>query len=123
LAAQGADAGDIGSYLAVIYLPWAFKLIVGPLMDRYQFPAMGRRRAWMLAAQFGLTFSLLALVSIDQPINQFGLLMAFGVLINIFTSTQDVAVDSMAIELVPASEQGLLNAFMVFGKAIGWAAS
>ncbi len=59
LAAQGADAGDIGSYLAVIYLPWAFKLIVGPLMDRYQFPAMGSRRAWVLVAQLGLTFSQL----------------------------------------------------------------
>ena len=123
LAAQGADAGDIGSYLAVIYLPWAFKLIVGPLMDRYQFPAMGRRRAWVLAAQLGLTFSLLTLITIDHPMNQFPLLMVCGVLVNIFAATQDVAVDSMAIELVPASEQGRLNASMSFGKAIGWAAS
>ncbi len=44
LASQGVSASQIGSYLAVIVLPWAFKLITGPLMDRYEFLPMGRRR-------------------------------------------------------------------------------
>ena len=123
LASQGADALEIASYLAVISLPWAFKLLSGPLMDRYQYPAMGRRRPWVLAAQLGLAFSLLCLAIIEDPIKQLGLLMAVGVLVNIFAATQDVAVDGMAIELVPESEQGRLNAFMIFGKAIGWAGS
>jgi len=43
------------------------------------------------------------------------------VLINSFAATQDVAVDGMAIDLTPVNEQGRLNAFMSFGKAIGWA--
>ena len=34
-------AGDIGFYLAVIVLPWAFKLVTGPLMDCYEFLSMG----------------------------------------------------------------------------------
>lgn len=51
LAAQGADAGEIGSLLAVIYLPWAFKLVCGPLMHRYQFPAMGTPGAARADAQ------------------------------------------------------------------------
>ena len=123
LASQGADALEIASYLAVISLPWAFKLLSGPLMDRYQYPAMGRRRPWVLAAQLGLAFSLFCLAIIEDPIKQLGLLMTFGVLVNIFAATQDVAVDGMAIELVPESEQGRLNAFMIFGKAIGWAGS
>lgn len=121
LAAQGISAGEIASYLAVIILPWAFKLVSGPFMDRYQFLAMGTRRPWILAAQLGLTISLLALMLIDNPAEQMGLLMLLGVLINSFTATQDVAVDGMAIELVPDAEQGRLNAFMSFGKAIGWA--
>ena len=123
LASQGADALEIASYLAVISLPWAFKLLSGPLMDRYQYPAMGRRRPWVLAAQLGLALSLLCLAVIEDPISQIGLLMACGVVVNIFAATQDVAVDGMAIELVPETEQGRLNAFMIFGKAMGWAAS
>lgn len=123
LVAQGVSAGEIGSYLAIIYLPWAFKLVAGPLMDRYQFPSMGRRRPWILAAQLGLTVSLLGLTIIDNPVNQIGLLIVCGFFVNVFSATQDVAIDSISIELVPPTEQGRLNAFMSFGKAIGWAVS
>ena len=54
LVSQGVSAADIGSYLAVIILPWVFKLLSGPLMDRFGFQPMGRRRPWVLAAQLGL---------------------------------------------------------------------
>ncbi|MGB5256808.1 MAG: MFS transporter [Woeseiaceae bacterium] len=120
LASQGASASDIASYLAVITLPWAFKLVTGPLMDRYEFLPMGRRRPWVLAAQAGLSLSLLALMLVEDPPSQIGLLMLIGVLVNSFTATQDVAVDGMSIDLTPVREQGRLNAFMSFGKAIGW---
>ena len=123
LASQGVSAGDIGSYLAVIVLPWAFKLVTGPLMDRYEFLAMGRRRPWVLGAQLGLSLSLLALIFIENPAEQIGLLMIIGMLINSFAATQDVAVDGMSIDLTPVREQGRLNAFMSFGKAIGWAST
>lgn len=123
LASQGVSAGDIGSYLAVIVLPWAFKLVTGPLMDRYEFLAMGRRRPWVLGAQLGLSLSLLALILIENPAEQIGLLMIIGVVINSFSATQDVAVDGMSIDLTPVREQGRLNAFMSFGKAIGWAST
>jgi PAT family beta-lactamase induction signal transducer AmpG len=120
LASQGVGAGAIASYLAVIILPWAFKLVTGPFMDHYQFLPMGRRRPWVLGAQLGLSVSLLALMMIEDPANQMGLLMAVGVLINSFAATQDVAVDGLAIDLTPVNEQGRLNAFMGFGKAAGW---
>ncbi len=123
LASQGVGAGDIGSYLAVIVLPWAFKLVTGPIMDRYEFLPMGRRRPWVLGAQLGLTLSLLALMLVERPAEQIGLLMIIGVLINSFAATQDVAVDGMSIDLTPVREQGRLNAFMSFGKSIGWAST
>jgi PAT family beta-lactamase induction signal transducer AmpG len=120
LASEGASASDIASYLAVIVLPWAFKLVTGPLMDRYEFLPMGRRRPWVMGAQLGLSLSLLALMLVEQPAEQIGLLMLIGFLINSFAATQDVAVDGMSIDLTPVREQGRLNAFMSFGKAIGW---
>ena len=120
LASQDVSAGAIASYLAVVILPWVFKLVSGPFMDRFQYPAMGRRRPWVLGAQLGLTLSFLALMLVDDPANQMGTLMLVGILINIFAATQDVAVDGMAIDLTPVNEQGRLNAFMSFGKAAGW---
>ena len=120
LATQGVEAGQIASFLAVIILPWAFKLLSGPLMDRFQFLPMGRRRPWVLGAQLGMTLSFFGLVLVDNPADQVGLLMILGLLINVFAATQDVAVDGMAIDVTPVDEQGRLNGFMVFGKAIGW---
>ena len=121
LVSQGVSAGDIGSYLAVIVLPWVFKLLTGPLMDRFEFAPMGRRRPWVLGAQLGLSVALLALMLVDDPVEQIGLLMMIGVLVNIFAATQDVAVDGMSIDLTPVNEQGRLNGYMSFGKSAGWA--
>ena len=120
LASQGVEAGQIASFLAIIILPWAFKLLSGPLMDRYQFLAMGRRRPWVLGAQLGMTLSFFGLVLVDNPVEQIGLLMILGLIINVFAATQDVAVDGMSIEVTPVNEQGRLNGYMVFGKAVGW---
>ena len=121
LAAEGVPPSAIASYLAVIILPWAFKLVSGPLMDRFEYLHMGRRRPWVLAAQAGLTISMLSMCLLDDITEQLALLTLCALLVNCFAATQDVAVDGMAIELVPANEQGRLNAFMSFGKSIGWA--
>lgn len=123
LASQGLGPGAIASYLAIIILPWAFKLVTGPLMDRFEYRPMGNRRPWVLGAQLGMVVSLYCLTIVEDPMQQIGLLTAIGLLINSFTATQDVAVDGMAIDLVPESEHGRINAFMSCGKAVGWAAT
>jgi len=120
LASLGVSASEIASYLAVITLPWAFKLVTGPFMDRFEYLPMGRRRPWVIGAQLGLSLSLLSLMLVETPADQVGLLMIIGVLVNSFAATQDVAVDGMSIDLTPVREQGRLNAFMSFGKAVGW---
>jgi len=121
LAVEGVSPAKIAAFLGIIMLPWAFKLLVGPLMDHFEYLPMGARRPWVIGAQFGMVVSLLALMWLDDPVAQFGLLTAIGFMINAFTATQDVAVDGMSIDLVPLEEEGRLNAFMSFGKAVGWA--
>ena len=121
LVVEGVSPAKIAAFLGIIMLPWAFKLLVGPLMDHFEYLPMGARRPWVIGAQFGMVVSLLALMWLDDPVAQIGLLTAIGFMINAFTATQDVAVDGMSIDLVPLEEEGRLNAFMSFGKAVGWA--
>ncbi|MBT7334180.1 MAG: MFS transporter [Gammaproteobacteria bacterium] len=123
LASKGMSASMIASYLAIIVLPWVFKVATGPLMDRFQFPAMGLRRPWVLGAQLGMTVAMCLLVIIDDPLEQMVMLTFLAATVQLFAATQDVAVDGMAIDLVPEEEYGRVNAFMMFGKAIGWASS
>jgi PAT family beta-lactamase induction signal transducer AmpG len=123
LATQGVSASAIATFLGMIMLPWAFKLLAGPLMDHFEYLPMGAKRPWVLASQLGMVVSLAFLGRVDDPVAQIGLLTAIGFAINTFTAMQDVAVDGMSIDLVPVEEEGRLNAFMSFGKTIGWAAT
>jgi PAT family beta-lactamase induction signal transducer AmpG len=123
LAVEGVAPAEIAGFLGIIMLPWAFKLVAGPLMDHFEYLPMGKRRPWVIGTQLGMVVSLLALMWLDDPVRQIGLLMAIGFAINTFTASQDVAVDGMSIDLVPLEEEGRLNAFMSFGKSVGWAAT
>ena len=53
-AAEGLSLGQIGGFIAIVFLPWSFKLFAGPVMDKFSFPPMGRRRPWVLGAQSGI---------------------------------------------------------------------
>jgi len=119
LAEQGRSPAEIGSFVAAIGLPWAFKLVAGPFMDRYQFPAMGIRRPWVMGAQAGLMLALAALGLAPGGEGQFLAIMAIGTLANSFAAAQDVAVDGLAINVLPHREQGTANALMMFGQVIG----
>lgn len=109
---------EIALYTSITGLPWALKLIGGPFMDRFKFPALGFRRPWVLMAQGGLTLSMMSLALIDfsGPLLP---IMATGFVINAFAATQDVAVDGMAIDLLHPEERGRANALMGFGSVLG----
>ena len=70
-----------------------------------------------------MAISFCALVLIEDPLQQIGLLTALAALVQAFAATQDVETDGMAIDLVPEEEHGRINASMSFGKAIGWTSS
>lgn len=121
-AQNGASAAAIGGVLALTSLPWSLKLLNGVVMDRFAFLAMGRRRPWVIAGQGGIVAGLLALAIVNPAPLDAALLGAFAFAINLATSIQDVAVDGLAVDVIPATEHGRANGFMFGGQAIGIAA-
>jgi PAT family beta-lactamase induction signal transducer AmpG len=120
LAAQGLSVGEIAAYQGVVSLPWGLKLIGGPFMDRFSFPPMGRRRPWILSMQAGLTLAFVGLAVVDDPLAELPLVIALGFVVNAFGALQDVAVDGMAIDVLPVADRGRANAFMAFGQIAGY---
>ena len=122
LSEHGASGGDVAFFVFWSSLPWAFKLIGGPFMDRFTFLPMGFRRPWVLAMQAGLAVALLLLAGAGAGFSDglaggsLPLLTAAAALVNVFASVQDVAVDGMAIDVLPEDERGRANAFMGFGQ-------
>lgn len=123
LAMNGVGAGAIGSYLAIIVLPWSFKLFAGPLMDRWSYLPMGRRRPWVLFGQAGLVFAFLSMTLIPDPVHNITLLAAMGFVVSFFGAFQDVATDGMAVDIIPVEQQAHANGLMWGAKVLGTAAS
>jgi PAT family beta-lactamase induction signal transducer AmpG len=119
MAQQGLTPTQIGSYMGIILLPWSLKLINGPIMDRWSFLAMGRRRPWVLLAQAGMVAASVIMAFTPDPLQHLFTLTALGFLVNFFTAFQDVAVDGMAVELIPVAQQPRANGFMWGGKGLG----
>lgn len=121
-AQNGASAAAIGGVLALAALPWSLKLVNGFFMDRFAFLAMGRRRPWIIAGQTGLLLGMVAMALANPGARDAALLGGFAFAINLASSVQDVAVDGLAVEVIPASELGQANGFMFGGSTIGVAA-
>src|SRR5215203_4592136 len=75
MAANGKTPGEIGSFVAVCGLPWSFKIIVAPLMDRFSYLSMGKRRPWVLFGQLGLIISFAAMAFVPDPLNHVAVFM------------------------------------------------
>lgn len=112
LAMNNKTPAEIGSFIAVMGIPWSFKILIAPLMDRYTILSMGRKRPWVIFGQLGLIISFLAIGFVPDPLNNMKWLMIAGFFINLFEAFQDVATDGMAIEVVPIDEQARANGLM-----------
>jgi MFS transporter, PAT family, beta-lactamase induction signal transducer AmpG len=123
MAMNGKTPGEIGSFVAMVGLPWSLKIIVAPLMDRFTYLPMGRRRPWVLFGQFGLIASFIAMAFVPDPLNNLDLFMVAGFAIGFFGAFQDVATDGMAIDIIPVNQQARANGFMWGSKIMGTSAS
>ncbi len=119
LAGQEASAALIGGFIAATLLPWSLKIFTGPIMDRYSFLPMGRRRPWVLFGLFGAILGYLFMGLVDQPLDHFFWFTSAAVVVSSFTAFLDVAIDGMAIDIFPLEEQPQANSFMWGGKVIG----
>jgi MFS family permease len=101
----------------VVLLPWVCKFLWAPLLDLLRGQGWGYR-AWIIATQVLMAATLVPLIWID-PVAGFGwwriLLLAHAVA----ASTQDVAIDALAISAVPPESRGRLNGAMQAGMLTG----
>ena len=115
---QGLGPAEIGAFVGSLYLPWAFKWVVGPFVDVFGSERFGRRRVWIVAMQFLLVTSLMVALPVDFSAQL--KLFTFLILIhNAFGATQDVAIDALAVNTLREDERGLANGLMFGGAYLG----
>ena len=119
LAAEGADAGDLAYLLTLGTLPWSFKFLWGPIIDRFQIPEFGRRRPWILIAQTGMVALLVIMLLVPDLTNNISLLGALFFVYNVFTALQDVSTDALAVDVLQSHEFERVNSYMFTAKSLG----
>lgn len=106
LAQRGVSLAGIGLATGAS-LPWVFKFLWAPLVDRYW-----SLRGWIRVCLLLLAATTAALPAID-PINQRAALAALLLLYVTLSATQDVAIDAYTIETTHGRELGVANSVRI----------
>lgn len=114
---QGVDLRWIGM-LSLLYIPWAFKFFWAPLIDRFYFKKLGKRKTWLLFTQIALVLGVVAL-ALTQFDYGLGVFVIIGLWISTFAATQDIAIDGYTVETFTESEYRLGSMAQSIGVALG----
>ncbi len=121
LSGLNFDAGRIGLLIAMSYWPFVFKWVFGPVIDSYTLPRFGRRRPWIVLSQTMMAVTAAGLLLVGDPASDFSLLVVLVLAHTVFNAMQNVAVDALAIDLLPENERGRANGLMYGAKYAGGA--
>lgn len=126
---MGMTGEAIGTFAAMIMLPWTWKWIMGPLVDNLHLKQFGRRKQWIVFTQTGMLLTLIAAILLfpqmtigaDGSRVVTGLALFSTVLLahNIFAASQDVAIDALACSTLGEHERGVANGLMFAGAQVG----
>ncbi|MDQ6763314.1 MAG: MFS transporter [Bacteroidota bacterium] len=123
LIGKNISSEKVGTFIAIVGLPWILQFIWGPLIDRFQYSSMGNRKHWIVFSQWASLLVLTGLFFVGQPEKSMPLLSAVFFINSIFASIQVASVDAMAITIAPVHERGKMNGFMRGGFLLGVAFS
>ena len=114
---DGIDLTIIG-LINLVQIPYTWKFIWAPLMDRYTLPFLGRRRGWLLLSQIALIISVIGL-GLSNPGNSLTVMIIAAMLVAFFSATQDIVVDAYRREDLSDKELGLGSSLYIFGYRLG----
>jgi len=119
LRSNGVDLATIGLF-AVVSLPYTWKFLWSPLMDRFSLPFLGRRRGWALMTQIGLFLAIGSMGQFD-PSQSLKMIVVLVFIISLFSASQDIVLDAYRRELLADDELGTGTSF--FADSVPWSVS
>ena len=102
---SGLSVLAIGS-LSLVGIPYVYRMLWAPFLDRYTLFSMGKRRGWIVLMQGLLLigFNVMAWLS---PLESPKLMAALAIILATFSATQDIAIDAQRTEYLPLKEHGI----------------
>ena len=109
-------------WAGLIFTVYAINYLWAPLIDKLKIPFLtkkiGHRKSWIFLMQSFIGLCLL-IWSFINPVENLFLVILVGLLIAIFSSTQDITIDALRIEQINITEKNYMAAGASM-TVIGW---
>lgn len=111
LKSEGVDLKAIGLF-ALVGMPYTWKFLWAPAMDRFKLPFLGRRRGWMILTQIAV---MLAVILMGQfnPSTEIWIVVFLASIVAFFSASQDIVVDAHRREWLTEGQMGSGTALFV----------
>ena len=113
MTVDGVSLATIG-LITLIGVPYTWKFLWAPTMDRFVPPFLGRRRGWIVVTQAGIMAGLAAM-AMSSPRADILLISMLALLVAFLSASQDIAIDAYRTDIATAEQRGIVAALNVLG--------
>lgn len=121
MTVSGVDIVTIGIF-TLVGIPYTWKFLWSPFMDRFVPPFLGRRRGWIVLMQLLLMLAIAAMGSLNPAVAPWAL-AGLAIIAAFASSSQDIVIDAYRTELLKPVERGMGAAASVLGYRLAMLAS
>jgi PAT family beta-lactamase induction signal transducer AmpG len=121
MTVEGVNLTAIGLF-SLASLPYSLKFLWSPMIDRFSFPFLGRRKGWLFATQILLALAIGAMY-FAHPAQALSLLAFNALAIAFVSATQDITIDAYTTDISDTSEVGAASGTKVLGYRIAMLAT
>ncbi len=102
MTVTGVNLTAIG-FFSLVSLPYSLKFLWSPIIDRFEFSFLGRRKGWLIVTQVALAVAIAAM-AFQRPAQALQLLALNTLAIAFLSATQDIVVDAYSTDICGPSE-------------------
>ena len=103
-------------FLGFLLLPWVFKFMWAPLIDRFWSKRLGRRRSWLLPSQMLVIGGMVVLSQLNLTVDYWWV-FGIGLVVAFASATQDAAADGFSVDHLDVKDRPLGSAIQ--GASVG----
>lgn len=116
MTVEGVSLATIGIF-TLVGVPYTWKFLWSPLMDRFVPPFLGRRRGWLVITQLAIA-ALIAGMAFSSPREDLAWIAVLAVLLAFTSASQDIVFDAYRTDIAKPEQRGLAAAFTVVGYRV-----
>jgi PAT family beta-lactamase induction signal transducer AmpG len=116
MTVEGVSLATIGIF-TLVGVPYTWKFLWSPLMDRFVPPFLGRRRGWLVITQIAIA-ALIAAMAFSSPREDLAWIALLAVLLAFTSASQDIVFDAYRADVAKPEQRGLAAALTVVGYRV-----